>query len=124
MTEAEKDAIRGMQEDLELIPRPYDQIAQQLGMSTDELFALAKDFQDRRIMRRYSAVLHHRRSGFRANAMPNRPVSSSLSPIIGSSVNSLCFINVLLGCPSIRSSKGWLALVIGGKTIYPDLTAL
>ena len=69
VTEAEKDAIRGMQEDLELIPRPYDQIAQQLGMSTDELFALAKDFQDRRIMRRYSAVLHHRRSGFKANAM-------------------------------------------------------
>ena len=69
ITEAEKDAIRGMQEDLELIPRPYDSIAQQLGMSTDELFALAKDFQERRIMRRYSAVLHHRRSGFRANAM-------------------------------------------------------
>ncbi|MEC8857475.1 MAG: AsnC family transcriptional regulator, partial [Chloroflexota bacterium] len=63
VTEAEKDAIRGMQEDLELIPRPYDQIAQQLGISTDELFAMAKDFQDRRIMRRYSAVLHHRRSG-------------------------------------------------------------
>ncbi|HIN24781.1 MAG TPA: Lrp/AsnC family transcriptional regulator, partial [Dehalococcoidia bacterium] len=37
ITEAEKDAIRGMQEDLELIPRPYDSIAQQLGMSTDEL---------------------------------------------------------------------------------------
>ena len=69
VTETEKDAIRGMQEDLELIPRPYDSIAQQLGMSTDELFALAEDFQDRRIMRRYSAVLHHRRSGFRANAM-------------------------------------------------------
>ena len=30
---------------------------------------MVKDFQDRRIMRRYSAVLHHRRSGFRANAM-------------------------------------------------------
>jgi DNA-binding Lrp family transcriptional regulator len=69
VTEAEKDAIRGMQEDLELISRPYDQIAKDLGMSTDELFALAKDFQDRRIMRRYSAVLHHRRSGFKANAM-------------------------------------------------------
>ena len=69
ITEAEKDAIRGMQEDLELVPRPYDKIAQQLDMSTAELFALAKDFQDRRIMRRFSAVLHHRRSGFKANAM-------------------------------------------------------
>lgn len=69
ITEAEKNAIRGMQEDLALIPRPYDPIAQELGMTTSELFALAKDFQERRIMRRYSAVLHHRRSGFKANAM-------------------------------------------------------
>ena len=69
ITEAEKDAIRGMQEDLVLVPRPYEGIAEGLGMTTSELFALAKDFQDRRIMRRYSAVLHHRRSGFKANAM-------------------------------------------------------
>ena len=69
ITEADKDAIRGMQEDLALVPRPYDAIAQELGMTTSELFVLAKDFQDRRIMRRYSAVLHHRRSGFKANAM-------------------------------------------------------
>jgi DNA-binding Lrp family transcriptional regulator len=44
-------------------------MAQRLGLSTAQLFALAQDFQQRRIMRRYSAVLHHRRSGFRANAM-------------------------------------------------------
>ncbi len=69
ITEAEKDAIRGMQEDLALVPRPYDEIAKGLDMTNSELFALAKDFQDRRIMRRYSAVLHHRRSGFKANAM-------------------------------------------------------
>ncbi len=69
ITEDEKNAIRGMQEDLELVPRPYDPIAEGLGMTTNQLFALAKDFQDRRIMRRYSAVLHHRRSGFKANAM-------------------------------------------------------
>ena len=69
VTEAEKDAIREMQEDLALVSRPFDPIADRLGMATKELFALAQDFQERRIMRRYSAVLHHRRSGFRANAM-------------------------------------------------------
>ena len=83
ITEAEKDAIRAMQEDLALIPRPYDDIAQGLGMSTSELFALAKDFQDRRIMRRYSAVLHHRRSGFKANAMIVWQVSEERSEEVG-----------------------------------------
>ena len=69
VTDWEKDAIRGMQEDLPLVSRPFDPIAERLGISTKELFALAEDFQERRIMRRYSAVLHHRRSGFRSNAM-------------------------------------------------------
>ena len=69
VTDAEKNAIREMQEDLPLVPRPFDPIAKRLGFTTEGLFALAKEFQDRRIMRRYSAVLHHRRSGFRANAM-------------------------------------------------------
>ena len=69
LTEWEKSAIREMQEDLELTPRPYDGMAQRLNLSTPELFALAQDFQERRLMRRFSAVLHHRRSGFRANAM-------------------------------------------------------
>lgn len=69
VTEWEKDAIRGMQEDLPLISRPFDPIAANLGLTTAGLFALAENFQERRIMRRYSAVLHHRRSGFRSNAM-------------------------------------------------------
>ncbi|MBT99522.1 MAG: AsnC family protein [Dehalococcoidia bacterium] len=69
VTDFEKETIRQMQEDLALVPRPFDDLAKDLGISTEDLFAMAKDFQERRIMRRYSAVLHHRRSGFRANAM-------------------------------------------------------
>ena len=69
VSEGEKSAIRGLQEDLELISRPFNAISQELGMTNDQLFALSDDFQERKLMRRYSAVLHHRRSGFRANAM-------------------------------------------------------
>ena len=69
LSEADKAGIRELQEDLQLIERPFDGMAGRLGMSTAELLALAADFQERKIMRRYSAVLHHRRSGFRANAM-------------------------------------------------------
>ena len=69
LTEADKSAIRELQEDLQLIPQPFDEMADRLGIDTDELFAMAKEFQERKFMRRYSAVLHHRRSGFSANAM-------------------------------------------------------
>ncbi len=61
--------IRELQEDVELVSRPFDPMAERLGMSVSELFAYADDMVARKLMRRYSAVLHHRRAGFAANAM-------------------------------------------------------
>ncbi len=61
--------IRELQEDLPLASRPFDAMAARLGMTVPELFDYAADLVSRRLMRRYSAVLHHRRAGFAANAM-------------------------------------------------------
>jgi len=61
--------IREMQEDLPLVSRPFDAMADRLGMTVDELFSYGADMTTRRLMRRYSAVLYHRRAGFSANAM-------------------------------------------------------
>ena len=69
LSELDKVSIRELQEDLALLPRPFDAMATTLGIDTQELFQRAANFQERRLMRRFSAVLHHRRSGFRANAM-------------------------------------------------------
>ena len=69
VTEFEISAIRELQEDLPLEPRPFEPMAARLGITQEELFALAEAFKERGIMRRFSAVLHHRRAGFRANAM-------------------------------------------------------
>ena len=69
LTDTDKSTIRELQEDLPLAPRPFDEMANRLCITTTDLFARANEFQQRKIMRRYSAVLHHRRSGFKANAM-------------------------------------------------------
>ena len=69
VTEFEKDVIRELQEDIDLVPRPFDGMVDRLGISHQDLFDLAADFQERAIMRRFSAVLHHRRAGFKANSM-------------------------------------------------------
>ena len=61
--------VREFQEDLPLKVRPFDAMAGRLGLSVPELFAKADEMVDRRLMRRYAAVLHHRRAGFSANAM-------------------------------------------------------
>ena len=69
VSEFDKSVIRELQEDLPLVRRPFDAMSERLGMDNARLFALADEYQERKIMRRFSAVLHHRRSGFRANAM-------------------------------------------------------
>ena len=63
------DFVRVMQEALEPVSRPFDPMAEKLGMPVEQLFETAAELIDQKIMRRYSAVLHHRRAGFSANAM-------------------------------------------------------
>ena len=69
VTESEIEAIKELQEDLPLEPRPFLPMAERLGISQQDLFDLAAAFEKRGVMRRYSAVLHHRRAGFRSNGM-------------------------------------------------------
>ena len=65
----EVDVVRELQEDLPLVPRPFDAMAERLGITVPELFDQAGQLQQRSLMRRYSAVLYHRKAGFSANAM-------------------------------------------------------
>ncbi len=69
ITEHDKDVIRELQKDLPVESRPFDAMAARLGMSVPELFAWTEQAVARGFMRRYSAVLYHRKAGFRANAM-------------------------------------------------------
>ena len=69
ISEGDKAAILALQEDIPLTPRPFDLWGRGIGMSYDALLDRAYDLQRRKIMRRFSAVLYHRKAGFRANAM-------------------------------------------------------
>jgi DNA-binding Lrp family transcriptional regulator len=61
--------VRELQKDLLLEPRPFAPPAADLGMTEDELLGHARRMVDDGIMRRFAAVLYHRRAGFKANAM-------------------------------------------------------
>ena len=79
----EVEVVRELQEDLPLEPRPFTPMAQRLGVTEQELFRMAASFEERGVMRRYSAVLHHRRAGFKANAMAVWKVPSERSEEVG-----------------------------------------
>lgn len=69
VTDADKRMIRVLQQDLPIVPRPFDLWAAQADVDADELLAAAGRYLEQKRMRRFSAVLHHREAGFSANGM-------------------------------------------------------
>jgi DNA-binding Lrp family transcriptional regulator len=61
--------IRMAQEDLPLVARPFAVQAERLGIDEAALLAVLESFRDRKLMRRFAAVMNHRSAGFKANAM-------------------------------------------------------
>ena len=60
-------AVKALQIDLPLRPRPFQELAGQAGMGEEQLLEVARDFLARGVMRRFAATLHHRRAGFAFN---------------------------------------------------------
>ena len=69
LTATEIEFVRLMQRDIELTPEPFVSIAGELGIPFEEAAAMHEDFLKTGRMRRFAAVLHHRKAGFGANAM-------------------------------------------------------
>jgi DNA-binding Lrp family transcriptional regulator len=69
ITENDKYFIRELQKDLKVIPEPFKEMAENLRITTTELFAKAKEYEKNGVMRRFAAILRHRDAGFSANGM-------------------------------------------------------
>lgn len=69
LDEREIRFVRLMQRDLAVEEEPFVAIAAELGLSFEEAAAMHGEFLANGRMRRFAAVLHHRKAGFGANAM-------------------------------------------------------
>lgn len=69
VTEEEVRLIRELQKDIPIESRPFDALASNAGVSSAHLLEKAREFVGNGKMRRFAAVLHHRKAGFGANAM-------------------------------------------------------
>lgn len=79
----ERRIVRVLQEDLPLIGEPFQEAAGQCGLSVDTMLTLAKELLDRRIMRRFAAILHHRKAGYTGNVMVAWPVPDEQVEAVG-----------------------------------------
>ncbi|TLX96322.1 MAG: Lrp/AsnC family transcriptional regulator [Thaumarchaeota archaeon] len=68
-TEEDKNYIRELQKDLEIIEMPFLKSAQNLGITEEQLLEKAKYYEGIGVMRRFAAILRHREAGFIANGM-------------------------------------------------------
>jgi siroheme decarboxylase len=69
LTSRDKEFIRELQKNLEVTSRPFDTSARNLGITVDELFKKANEYESMGVMRRFAAILRHRDAGFTANGM-------------------------------------------------------
>jgi DNA-binding Lrp family transcriptional regulator len=68
-TEEDKNFIRELQKDMDIIDEPFENAAKNLGITENELFAKMKHYEELGVMRRFAAILRHRQVGFTANGM-------------------------------------------------------
>jgi DNA-binding Lrp family transcriptional regulator len=69
LSDLEIAAIRVVQEDLPLVERPFAAQGELIGCSEDQVLDMLRSFKERKLMRRFAAVMNHRNAGFKANAM-------------------------------------------------------
>ena len=69
LTDEDRAFVRELQEDVPLVPRPFDGMAKRLEMTVPELLEKIQWFQDVGLMRRFAAVLRHQNAGFTSNGM-------------------------------------------------------
>jgi len=69
LTDEENIIGRLVQRDLAMIRRPYREIADQAGMTEQDVLDVIKLMLARGLIRKFGAVVRHREAGFSANAM-------------------------------------------------------
>lgn len=86
LTPRDMDVIRAVQGDLPLTPDPFADAARELGVTVPELIAELGDLQSRGYLRRFAAILRHRKAGFGANGMAVWDVSEDAILDVGSTM--------------------------------------
>ena len=69
LTPLHKKVIKLAQNDIPIVKEPFKHITEELNISYEKFFAILNELQDAGVMRRFAAILNHRRAGFNANAM-------------------------------------------------------
>ncbi len=75
---SERRLVRMLDQQVAVSARPFDGIAQRLGLPVQDVLAMLRRWKRLGVMRRLAAVLYHREAGFTVNAMCVWPVQGEV----------------------------------------------
>ena len=93
MTELQRQYILLTQNGLPIVPKPFNWLAEQLGISLEDALAMTKDMQDKGIIRRVAAVPNHYKLGYKHNGMTVWDVEDSEASRLGKIIGDLPFVS-------------------------------
>jgi len=105
MDAIDREIITATQAGLPLVPQPYQQLAQQIGISSDELMQRLTAMQENGIIRRIGAVPNHYKLGYTHNGMSVWDVEDEHIDRLGRQVGALDFVSHCYHRP--RHLPGW-----------------
>ena len=85
--------IQATQTGLPLVPRPYHAVAEQVGITAEEVMSRLERMRRMGILRRIGAVPNHYALGYRANGMTVWNVDDDLVDPLGERIGQLSFVS-------------------------------
>jgi DNA-binding Lrp family transcriptional regulator len=93
LDEVDLKIMRATQAGLPLTAQPYQAVAEQLGLTTDEVIARMQRMQEQGVIRRIGAVPNHYKLGYRFNGMTVWNVPDDKINELGQKIGRLDFVS-------------------------------
>lgn len=93
MDQIDRAIISASQAGLPLTPEPYRSLAEQIGISTDELMRRLIHMQEQGIIRRIGAIPNHYKLGYKHNGMTVWDIEDAYIDELGKKIGTLDFVS-------------------------------
>lgn len=104
LSKLDKEIVRLISRDIPLTKRPFSSLADRLGMEERDLLNKIKSFKKKGLMRKFTAVLNHKKAGFKYNAMVVWNIPGKL---INKAGNTMASFEEVSHCYSREKAPDW-----------------
>jgi len=116
LTDFHHEVIALAQNDIPIVSEPFKEVVDALGISYEKFFATLNELKESGVMRRFAAILNHRKAGFNANAMVVWDVDEDKGEEIGKQAAEFSAVSHCYLRPKYANWPYNLFTMVHGKT--------